>query len=146
MVAVKSLPSVLAVMALLVVGTLAQSTRTTAAAPAAAPATAAPNNGVGTCGSQRAGAACADSTHCCSRFGFCGVGFDNFNKLDYCGDGCQGGPCRDGFKKLGGAPVTSNTTASPTSPAKAGSAGAAAPAVVAVGFAAAASLVLPRLN
>ena len=39
-----------------------------------------------TCGSQAGGAKCASSL-CCSKHGFCG------STRDYCGEGCQSGPC-----------------------------------------------------
>ena len=44
--------------------------------------------GVRFCGEQGRGNACSNDL-CCSRFGFCGSG------VDYCGNGCQSGPCTD---------------------------------------------------
>ena len=38
------------------------------------------------CGSQAGGATCADNL-CCSQYGYCG------STSDYCGTGCQSGPC-----------------------------------------------------
>lgn len=38
------------------------------------------------CGSQAGGAVCAND-YCCSQYGYCGLGGD------YCGSGCQSGPC-----------------------------------------------------
>ena len=38
------------------------------------------------CGSQAGGAVCADNL-CCSQYGYCG------STSDYCGAGCQSGPC-----------------------------------------------------
>ncbi|KAF8701357.1 hypothetical protein HU200_033687 [Digitaria exilis] len=38
------------------------------------------------CGSQAGGAVCANNL-CCSQYGYCGLGGD------YCGSGCQSGPC-----------------------------------------------------
>jgi len=38
------------------------------------------------CGGQAGGLTCSDHL-CCSRFGYCGLGGD------YCGSGCQSGPC-----------------------------------------------------
>ncbi|CAL4997786.1 unnamed protein product [Urochloa decumbens] len=39
-----------------------------------------------TCGRQVGGARCSNN-YCCSRYGYCGLGGD------YCGGGCQSGPC-----------------------------------------------------
>ena len=38
------------------------------------------------CGSQAGGATCANNL-CCSQYGYCG------STSDYCGTGCQSGPC-----------------------------------------------------
>ena len=38
------------------------------------------------CGAQAGGAICPDNL-CCSAYGFCGASYD------YCGPGCQSGPC-----------------------------------------------------
>ncbi|KAF8654957.1 hypothetical protein HU200_061389 [Digitaria exilis] len=38
------------------------------------------------CGSQAGGAVCANNL-CCSQYGYCGL------EGDYCGSGCQNGPC-----------------------------------------------------
>ncbi|XP_072150822.1 uncharacterized protein [Setaria viridis] len=48
------------------------------------------------CGSQGGGATCSNNL-CCSQWGYCGLGGD------YCGNGCQSGPCYttyDKWKKL----------------------------------------------
>ena len=69
------------------------------------------DNGFGKCGALNQGFACPDSTHCCSKYGFCGLS-------DYCGDGCQGGPCTSGPIQLKAPPAsataTTSTTASPS--------------------------------
>ncbi|CAL4997778.1 unnamed protein product [Urochloa decumbens] len=39
-----------------------------------------------TCGSEAGGAICSNNL-CCSQYGYCGLGGD------YCGTGCQSGPC-----------------------------------------------------
>jgi len=38
------------------------------------------------CGSQAGGVTCSNN-QCCSQYGYCGLGGD------YCGTGCQSGPC-----------------------------------------------------
>ena len=109
----KSTFAVLAVAALFAAGSLAQTTPNATPGAATAPG----DNGFGKCGSNSAGAGCADSTHCCSKFGFCGVGIDTFNNLEYCGEGCQGGPCKSGPIQLG-APVAGGANATtPATPA-----------------------------
>ncbi len=39
---------------------------------------------------------CPDPSHCMSKWGYCGTG------PDYCGDGCQGGPCNGNGANNGG--------------------------------------------
>jgi len=43
------------------------------------------------CGTQAGGAFCSAGYHCCSQYGWCGVGGA------YCGDGCQSGPCNGSY-------------------------------------------------
>ena len=109
----------LSLVALCAGGSLAQTpspvpTNVNGTADIATTSTGIAHNGFGTCGSENNGAACPNSTHCCSKHGFCGVGLDEFNQLDYCGDGCQGGPCTSGFKQLGLIANASTTVASNT--------------------------------
>ncbi|KAG6552028.1 hypothetical protein Mapa_006334 [Marchantia paleacea] len=52
------------------------------------------------CGQQAGNALCPDNL-CCSQFGWCG------NTIDYCGNGCQSGPCNGGGGS--GSPPASGT-------------------------------------
>lgn len=51
------------------------------------PPAASPANEEGRCGKDFSGPACPDFAPCCSRWGFCG------STQEYCGLGCQDGPC-----------------------------------------------------
>lgn len=45
-------------------------------------------NGAQRCGAQFNGSSCADSSFCCSKWGYCGV------SENYCSGECQNGPCK----------------------------------------------------
>jgi len=81
-----------------------ESSSDTSASPSSS-STALPVTTDGTCGGQYGDTVCGDfpAGACCSLHGYCG------NTTEYCGSGCQSGPC-DGAPALSGASISATST------------------------------------
>eukprot|EP00951_Prasinocladus_malaysianus_P007564 scaffold54379_cov21-Prasinocladus_malaysianus.AAC.1 len=63
----------------------------------------------GRCGADFPGSTCPDHAPCCSQWGYCGSGDD------FCGGGCQAGPCDADEPADSDSPIVSSPASSPPS-------------------------------